>query len=451
MMAEQKFYDAQRLIEVQLSAQTHARSELLLLYFETLKSQQKKILPEFLLELAIIEADKKNHNFVRELISEMPRYFRELHFVEIQKLKIEASLGNGQMDEIKKLISDFLIHQYAFRNPTIPVWMNGLIDRFLNHEFSIRLQRLALCLLRKDFIQAEALTKDLILSSIEKASPKGIQDKLSAIADVLKSNTQKSQLEIYQNYCLIASQGINEKVDYKKISEMVIFFEDFRFQVLTLQLLHQNSLVAEAKGYAASIRQNPNYDFVYFDKYFSQLKPYFIQMPKAQELVSEKFESPDLTLESSDSAPDSTRPNVFDSNEDDSNLIYLLKHQNYSTDQLCDLAISFLQSEMPKVALSASEIAIERSVNDQEFLKGCYLKLTSLLQLNDLRAALDTCMMALSKSKSVDDILSFLYGQAEVFIRMKEIKRAKETLSRIVSIDEKYRLAKERLEKLNEI
>ena len=131
--------------------------------------------------------------------------------------------------------------------------------------------------------------------------------------------------------------------------------------------------------------------------------------------------------------------------------ILLQEYQNYSADQLCDLAVSFLQSEMPKVALRASELAIKEATDDKSFLKGSYLKLTCLLQLQDLRAALDTCLEALSKASSRDDILSFLYGQAEIYIRLNQKKQAKGILSKILIIDSKYRLAQERFDKLNEI
>jgi hypothetical protein len=71
--------------------------------------------------------------------------------------------------------------------------------------------------------------------------------------------------------------------------------------------------------------------------------------------------------------------------------------------------------------------------------------------LNDYRAAVDTSMEALHRAKSQEDILSFLYSQAEAYIRLNLKSDARRVLKNIVAIDEKYRLAKERLEKLNEI
>lgn len=137
--------------------------------------------------------------------------------------------------------------------------------------------------------------------------------------------------------------------------------------------------------------------------------------------------------------------------EDEQRYFNLIKYQTYTTDQLCDLAVSFLQSEMPRVALKASQQAIAQSETDKDYLKGSYLKLTCLLLLKDFRAALDTCLEAISKATTKDDVLSFLYGQAEIYIRLNQVRDARKILSKILSIDSKYRLAKERLDKLNEI
>lgn len=71
--------------------------------------------------------------------------------------------------------------------------------------------------------------------------------------------------------------------------------------------------------------------------------------------------------------------------------------------------------------------------------------------MKDFRAALDTCLEAISKATTKDDVLSFLYGQAEIYIRLNQVRDARKILSKILSIDSKYRLAKERLDKLNEI
>ena len=50
-----------------------------------------------------------------------------------------------------------------------------------------------------------------------------------------------------------------------------------------------------------------------------------------------------------------------------------------------------------------------------------------------------------------DDILSFLYTQAEAYQRLNLKREARRALQKIISIDPHYRLASERLEKLNEV
>jgi hypothetical protein len=50
-----------------------------------------------------------------------------------------------------------------------------------------------------------------------------------------------------------------------------------------------------------------------------------------------------------------------------------------------------------------------------------------------------------------NDILSFLYAQAEAYIGLGEKDKAKVVLTKVVSIDHQYRMARERLEKIDEV
>ena len=77
--------------------------------------------------------------------------------------------------------------------------------------------------------------------------------------------------------------------------------------------------------------------------------------------------------------------------------------------------------------------------------------MTCLLKTGDCRAALDVSLEALNFSITQNDILSFLYSQAEAHLRLKEYRAAKNVLKRILAIDASYRMAKERLERLNAI
>lgn len=451
MMAEQNFFEVQKLIEVQLLLpRTSLRRDLLLLYEEALISQHKILPIQFLLELCELEADAGNFDRVHAHLEKIHPDIFQKYFLSIQKLKIQTAEQQGQMSELYQHITTFLLRQFERQVPSIPSWIDSIIEKYFKYDFGIRLQKLSLALLLNDLNSAEDLVRSLILSCVEKSSPKGTNHKLQSISEVLKSYNLKSQLEIYQNFAIFASQGLSDKSDYKRLVEMVIYFDDFKFQALLLNLLDQLGLKAEARSYSVAVRDNPEYDFVYFDKYFNHLKSYFVAPKKTlieQEIVRE---TPDLKLESK------YRSELFGpvpetQDDEEQNYAHLFRYQDFSFDQLCDLSVSFLQSEMPKVSLLAVNEALKKFTDDQSFLKASYLKLTCLLQLKDYRAALDVCLMALDKATSKDDILSFMYGQAELYIRLGERKQAKVILSKIIAIDSKYRMAKERLDKLNEI
>lgn len=446
MMADQKFLEVQRLIEVQLALTNEFRHELLLLYLEAFESLDKSFPSHLALELAELESAHHNHEIVIRLISKADL---KKHFLRILKLKLKAAEDQGQMDKMYEYISEFYIHQFEKQIPFVTDWIQTIIFKYFRNDFNLKLKQLALTLQLNDLIESEKLLKDLIVSCIEKSSPKGTIEKLSAIGEILLASRDKAHLEIYQNFCLIFSQGLKEKTDYKRLVEMVIYFEDFKFQVLLLNLLHQLGLATEANQYAFTVKENSQYDFVYFDKYFSHLKTYFVELPKkVTPSRDEEHLNPDLRLSEK---PDS-KIHFYDSppSEDatETRFFHLLKYQSYTPDEFCDLAVSFLQSEMPRVALKASELAISNCTDDRGYLKGAYLKLTSLLLINDNRAALDTCLDALRRSESPEDVLSFLYGQAEALIRLGKHKEAKKTLAKVLSIDSNYRMARERLEKL---
>lgn len=451
MMAEQKFFEVQRLIEVQLTLKSDNRHELLSLYFDSLQAQQKKIPTLLLLELAEFESDAHHHELVLQLLSEINKDLSQKFFARIQKLKITAAEDKGQMDQLYSLLNDFLIRQFEKQIPIVPFWISEKIEKYFKHDFTLKLKELALTLLLNDVHKAEVLTRDLIISCIEKSSPKGTAAKLLSIGEILRSGENKAHLEIYQNFCFISARGISDKSDYKKIVEMVIFYDDFKFQVMILNLLHQLGQKEAAFDYSSAVRINSQYDFVYFDKFFTHLKAYFVQpVPKNKAEVVEALK-PDLKLTGKYSSEIMSPVLDVEDFEDEQRYFNLIKYQTYTTNQLCDLAVSFLQSEMPRVALKASQQAIAQSESDEEYLKASYLKLTCLLLLKDFRAALDTCLEAISKASTEDDVLSFMYGQAEIYIRLNQVRDARKTLSKILSIDSKYRLAKERLDKLNEI
>jgi hypothetical protein len=450
-MADQKYVELQKLLEVQLTLKSEARYELLSLYFETLQAQEKNISPELALELIEFEASLGHHELAKKIIHEIHLNEYPKFFNRIARVNIKAADAQGQVDELYLLLSEFLVNQFERHVPHIPGWTFELYEKYFKNDFNLGLKVLALNLMTNDIKKAERCTRDLIACTVEKSSPKAVASRLLAIGEILKTGVNKAELEIYQNFCFISCNGILNKYQYKQIVEMIIFFDDFKFQTLVLNLLHQLKFSDDAKTYATAIRQNPEYNFVYFDKYFLELKQYFIALPeKTKDNVATPI-LPDLELTEKYKSELIYPLMDVEDVEDEQKYLNLIKYQEYSVDQLLDLAVSFLQSDMPRVALKASEKVIILAKDDSEFLKGCYLKFSCLILTKDFRPALDTCLIALNKATSKDDILSFLYGQAEVYIRLNQGKEAKKILKKIVSIDSKYRLAKERLDKLNEI
>lgn len=448
MMAEQKFFEAQKQIEVQLSLNVEDRYLLLKLYFESLE-QQRKSLPNFLLiELAEFESKKNDH----EQAIAYTRLISSTEFdSKILKIKISAATHYGRIQEVYELTSEFYLSQFENQCPHIPDWISQKVEKYFKHDFNLQLKALAIALSVQDLSHSEFIVKELIKSSVEKSSPKGFAQKMNGISEVLKGATNKAQLEIYQNFCLISVQGLKDKTDLKKIIEMIIYFDEFEFQALILNLVDHLRLKNEAEEYAFAIKHNPDYSYVYFDKYFTHLKKYFYKNVKKNLNVNAELEAPDLKLTGKYKTELLAELQTFELDEDEAQYVNFLKHQDFTPDQFCDLAVSFLQSEMPKVALKASELAIKISGSDIEYLKASYLKLSALLQLKDFRAAVDTCLSALEKSKTKDDVLSFMYGQAEAHIRLNQKREAKIILRKILQIDSKYRMTKERLDKLDEI
>jgi tetratricopeptide (TPR) repeat protein len=209
----------------------------------------------------------------------------------------------------------------------------------------------------------------------------------------------------------------------------------------------------EYKDFKKQILGDKEYSFVYLDKYFKHLKKLFVfpvpseDSKHGPELISE-FEianSPEINAEKNWEIP-----SIVESTDDEA-VIHYLKNQEFTYDQFCDLAVSFLQSEMLLTAQTSSEMALKMSGNNVEFLRASYLKLTSLLMQGDYRSVIDVGHESLKRANSKDDILSFLYGQAEAYMRLRMNDEAREVLKKIIDIDETYRLAKMRLEKLNEL
>jgi hypothetical protein len=450
-MSESKFSEAQKASEVLLLQSSDHRHQILSLYVDSLLEQKKNPDSSILLELIELEA---NANLERalSLLSHLGPVDQKIHHRQIQFLKIKMAEKRGHLSELHDLISGFQIYLYENNIPAFPGLLSEMIEKYFRDDFGLRLQQLSLTLLLHDFAAAEKTLEGLFLSTVEKASPKGIREKMQAIASILDASDYKAYLEVYRGLCLILNEGVSDKARLKKLVEAVIFFDSFKLQSLVLNIIFKAGLNDLCSDYAQALRSHPEYDFVYFEKYYPHLKALFVQArEKVANKALEDFSSDLRLVDDSFSSAALLEPLIDDHLEDELRIINLFKYRDYSNSELLEIATSFLQAELPGIALKAVEKVLAQKVDDTTYLKANYLRLTCHLLVGDSRAALDCALSALDRAQSRDDILSFLYGEAEAYIRLGQVKDARRVLTEILSIDAEYRMTRERLEKLNEI
>ncbi|MBA2403834.1 MAG: hypothetical protein H0V66_03605 [Bdellovibrionales bacterium] len=450
LLAESKFVEAQKEAEVLIHQDKSSESiELLEIYFESLKAQSRPLPQDLLFSLIdkILPTNPEEaQKWLAHLSKDKLKDKQRILLIEIQIAEMK-----GQTETLYTLISQYQIARYEAHNPNIPAVVQDLTKKYFPDDFQIQLQRLALELMRMDLVNCEKSIKGLILSCFERSSPKGTKAKLHLLYEVLRSCDSLQHLELYKNFCFFMSNGLADKKGYKKVIELIIYVEDFKFQALLLNFLVSQGLEEVAQDYAQEIRQNKEYNYVYLDKFLPHLKTFFFKRIEVKPKPTLPLLTDiDLKVGKSPSYPFYDEI-LSDISEEEILLAHLLKHQNFSTTDLLEIAVSFVQSEYFMAALKASDLAYTSTENTDLKLRASYLKITCLLKTGDCRAALDASLEALSLSSTQNDILSFLYSQAEAHLRLKEYKAAKKVLLKILAIDSQYRLAKERLERLNAI
>lgn len=450
LLAESKFVEAQKVAEIILSESRSSESiELLELYFFSLKSQSRPLPSEFVFAL-INKLLPNRPDEAQEWLRSMTQD-QTLNKQRMLLIQIKISEIKGKTEELYQGISQYQILRYEANIPNTPQLVNELSEKYFPHDFHLQLQNLALDLKRRDLDKSEKQTRGLILSCFEKSSPKGSVDKLNSIYQVLARIGNSGLLELYRNFCFLMVNKVQAKKDYKKLVEFVIAFEDFKMQILVLNLLVKQGMDEIAKEYSREIRKNKEYSYIYLDKYFPDLKFYFIQKQIVEKKVAGYLlTDADLVLEKK-TIDFFEEVSLADVSDEDALLAHLLKHQEFSTSELLDVAVSFIQSEFYLAALTASELALNSTDVGELKLRASYMKVVCQLKQGDYRSALDTSLEALNFSVTQNDILSFLYSQAESHLRLKEYNPAKAVLRKILSIDSNYRQAKERLERLNAI
>jgi hypothetical protein len=450
LLAESKLMEAQRALEAKLSmSNISERPELLILYHQVLTQQHKHPPRELLLELSESHLPinpELSHNYLNEIKkSDVAAIFRRF---KLASITVASALG--RVDELYSLISEFQAYLYEHKVPAIPLMLSDLIDKFFKKDFHLKLQRLALCLQLNDITTAEKLIEDLVEINVEKPAPKGICEKFKQITAVLNASSLEGSLIIYRNFCHFMAEGISDKADYKKLAEIVIFFDSFKFQAHVLNLLDKLGLEEICYGYAKVIKENIKYDFVYFAKFYSHLKKYLVQLPEP-EIIESNQPAMDLTLEQPGFQLTNDTQWALEYIDEEAAVISAIKHGNFSQTELLDIATNLIQSRLYKGAASAAELARQQAGPPAELLKAVYLKMISLLHLGDYRAVLDLSIDALAHAEREDDLLSFMYAQAEALVHLGQTDQARKTLDNIVSIQSNYRFAREKLEKLNEI
>lgn len=446
MMAEENFSGAELALESAIvSASKEQRKSFIPLYLEVLL-QQKKNLPDHLVAEVLNPIWETNADLASNIFENSQNTLKNSKDSRVLLFRMRLAEKRGHIRELHDLLSDYHLRLYERNLPAVPESVNSIVRKYFRSDFQLRLQVFALTMLRKDHRDAEAQMKTLILEAYEKSTPKVLRQKLSSLYEVLSAQSEKGPLELYQSLLHILVNGFTEKRDYKRLAETVIYFDDFRINVILMHILVANQLSDAATDYAKELATHPEYDFVYIAKHFPELKKYFVTItePRAK---ADSWETPDLTLEEKPSQTISLSL-PFDSSEDEALLIQLIRSQEFTDTALLDLAVSFVQSELPRVSVAAAMIVHERSTDSRMRLKAAYLALTSLLLAGDFRRALDLALESMKLVSTSDDLLSFLYCEAEAYLRLGMKGEARQVLQKIVSIDSHYRMARERLEKL---
>lgn len=446
MMADANYSGAEQALELALiSASKSQRIELIPLYFDCLLLQSRSLPVHLLLEVLNPLWENSPELAIRyfELASSQlvtSKDFRVLRF------RMKLAEKRGRIQELHGLVSAYQLHLYERVLPAVPGEITALVQKYFRTDFHLSLQSFALTLLRRDYTSAEEQVRHLILDAFERSTPKAKKEKLIALLEVIRAQIEKGPFDIYLSLLQLYLHGIQEKKDYKRLAEVLIYFVDFRFNVMGLQILESIGAPELAQDLASDLQTHPSYDFVYVAKYFPGLKKYFVRITEDPTAVF-SWETPDLTLEGAVPKSKENFEPVANS-EDEILLIQLVRQQDYSPEALLELAVSFLQSELPRVAAAVALSVHKEAQTPAQKLKAAYLVLTSYLLSGDYRRTIDLALESMELVSTTDDLLSFLYCEAEAYARLGMVSEARQVLRRIVSIDAGYRMARERLEKL---
>ena len=448
LMAESRFVEAEKLAEVYLIDKKYdGVHELQLYYFEILLAQEKKI-PDLLLIKFLNSKIDQDLDLVQKWIPYVDSKNKKIERSLLQ-LKIFISEKQGLNQQLYELLQKFLVSQFEKKQTTIPDLIENLIRKYFPDDFNFKILKLSNDLHAYNLQNIETKIKDLILSCFESSTYRNRIEKINKIKNVLSNAGKIYHLEIYKSFCYLLTEGIQTKKDLKKLIEVIIYFNEVKFQITILWILDKNNLDEVAKQYSDVIRGNGKFKFVYLSKHYPGLTRYFSKQENEKKIL-ESHEKIDIDLDLQDSKQEVIDLELISVISDEERMIpHLVKLQSYESPQLLDLSVSLYQTELYFAACEVAKIAYELESSNVQKLKAIYLKTCSLLRLGDYRAVVDESLKALQISETQNDVLSFLYSLSEAYLKLGDKQQAKNILTRIVSIDEKYRLAKLKLENLN--
>lgn len=454
MMAEGKLSIAQFQIEASLkTAHGEERRELLFLLLELTKFDVKNPPLQLLLE-ATRMAFSESREIIRELRPILNMDGRLKKLLEFQYLLIKDLEERGKLEEMLSAIKEFQITCVENKIPFIDSRIFEFSKKYFAQNFALALQRLSLSFMQKDTKLVSSEIQDLLFVISETRTRNSTQ-KLQALLDILGSFELQGPEILYRNYCQLRLKGISEQRDFKTILEFIIGFDDFRMLVLVLDLSWKSLPDETLPSFISLLRSQKDFDFLYLEKNFPELKKLFISanseatQPNKTEVLGITDE--DLILEDEAFESDATRTDLTPAMEEEEiNLLKQVQYGDFSFNALCDLTVSFLQSDYLRAARSAILKASDFALTEEERMRAFYLSITVLMKLRDYRSALDNSLRAMDLVSTEADLLSLLYVQAECHEKLNANDEARKILGRILEIDGEYRLAKERLEKLNE-
>ena len=444
MMAEQRYIEAQQLVEQTMLM--HKSDQLLGLYIE-IHLLQGSHLPY-----------SETVRFIKSIQEQDPHRSLDLLFklniqtVEVKLLEINLYARLGALDELYKSISSFYLYLYERKIPRLFNEVHVLRRKYFTNDFKLELQEIALEADRGWTDDLEKRINKAIQECFQSYNIKNRQEKIQQLHQVIEALPFNNASRIIASMLKLYLEGTKESRDYKKLIELVLYFEDIAMKAIVLNLLDKLNLEEAAAVYANSFRLNEDYNFVHFEKYYPHLKKYFVTAKKETSQDLSPMLNIDLTLhERREDDLEEGSIQELDETNSDLDILENLKHLEYDITGWLNLSVGFLQSDFPKSALFCAQRVREFSSSDEEFLKGCYLATHALMKSQDYRLALDYCYEAIERSSLETDMLSFSYLEAELLIQLGEKLAAKIVISQIQKIDADYRLSAKMQKRLDEI